>query len=48
MEELFIKIGELIAMEIDEVKEVQYLEKEMGYVCRIVMSDGKEIVLNLF
>ena len=38
MEELLTKIGELISMEIAEVKDVEYLDKEMGYMFYINLS----------
>lgn len=47
MEELLIKIGELIATEIDEVKEIKYIDKEMGEMFYIVLNDGKQVLLSL-
>lgn len=47
MEELLTKIGELISMEIDEVKDVEYLDKEMGYMFYINLIDGRKILLSL-
>ena len=48
MEELLTKIGELISMEIDEVKDVvEYLDKEMGYMFYINLTDGRKILLSL-
>lgn len=47
MEELLTKIGELISMELDEVKEVEYLDKEMGYMFYINLTDGRKILLSL-
>ncbi len=34
-------------MEIDEVKDVEYLDKEMGYMFYINLSDGRKILLSL-
>ncbi len=47
MEELFISIGEVVATEIESVKEVTYLEKAMGCVCYIDVNDGKRYILSL-
>lgn len=47
MEELLVRIGEIITMEIDDVEEVRYLDKEMGYTCMLILKDGKQIVLSL-
>lgn len=41
------KIGELISMEIDEVKDVEYLDEEMGYMFYINLKDGRKILLSL-
>lgn len=47
MEQLLTKIGELISMEIDEVKDVEYLDEEMGYMFYINLTDGRKILLSL-
>lgn len=47
MEELLTKIGELVSMEIDEVKDVEYLDKEMGYMFYINLEDGRKVLLSL-
>ena len=47
MEELLTKIGELIAVEIEEVESIEYRDKEMGYMFYINMSDGKKVLLSL-
>lgn len=47
MEQLLTKIGELVSMEIDEVKDVEYLDKEMGYMFYINLEDGRKILLSL-
>lgn len=47
MEELLTKIGELVSMEIDEVKDVEYLDKEMGYMFYINLKDGRKVLLSL-
>lgn len=47
MEELLTKIGELVSMEIDEVKDVEYLDKEMGYMFYITLEDGRKVLLSL-
>ena len=41
MEQLLTKIGELISMEIDEVKDVDYLDEETGYMFYINLKDGR-------
>ena len=47
MEQLLTKIGELVSMEIDEVKDVEYLDKEMGYLFYINLEDGRKVLLSL-
>ena len=47
MEELLTKIGELVSMEIDEVKDVEYLDNEMGYMFYIVLNDNRRVLLSL-
>lgn len=47
MEELLTKIGELVSMEINEVKDVEYLDKEMGYMFYINLEDGRKVLLSL-
>lgn len=47
MEQLLTKIGELVSMEIDEVKNVEYLDKEMGYMFYINLEDGRKVLLSL-
>lgn len=47
MEELLTKIGELIAVEIEEVDSVEYVDKEMGYMFYINMADGRKVLLSL-
>ena len=47
MEQLLTKIGELVSMEIDEVENVEYLDKEMGYMFYINLEDGRKVLLSL-
>ncbi len=47
MEQLLTKIGELVSIEIDEVKDVEYLDKEMGYMFYINLEDGRKVLLSL-
>lgn len=47
MEQLLTKIGELVSMEIDEVKDVEYLDKEIGYMFYINLEDGRKVLLSL-
>lgn len=47
MEELLIKIGELVATEIDDVTDVEYVDKEMGYMFYLTLKDGKKVLLSL-
>ena len=47
MEQLLTKIGELVSMEIDEVKDVEYLDNEMGYMFYINLEDGRKVLLSL-
>ena len=47
MEELLITIGELISTEINKVNDIEYVDKEMGYMFYIVLNDGKKVLLSL-
>jgi len=47
MEELLTQIGELVATEIEDVKDVEYVDKEMGYMFYITLKDGKKVLLSL-
>lgn len=47
MEDLLIKIGELVATEIDDVNEIVYLDKEMGYMFYICLKNGEKVLLSL-
>ena len=47
MEQLLTKIGELIMTQIDEVKDIEYVDKEMGYMFYINMKDGEKVLLSL-
>jgi len=47
MEELLTKIGELIAVEIDEVENIEYVDKEMGDMFYINLVGGKKVLLSL-
>ncbi len=47
MEELLVKLGELVSTEIDEVEDIKYLDPEMGYMFYINMKDGRKILLSL-
>lgn len=47
MEELLITIGELVATEIDDVENVRYVDKEMGYMFYICLKNGKKVLLSL-
>ena len=47
MEELLTKIGELISTEINKVNDLEYVDKEMGYMFYIVLNDGKKVLLSL-
>ena len=47
MEELLVKIGELITMEIDEVVSVEYPFKELGFLSLLTLKDGRKVILNL-
>jgi len=47
MEELLTRIGELVATEIDEVKDVEYVDKEMGYMFYITLNDDRKVLLSL-
>ena len=47
MEELLTKIGELVATEMEEVKDVKYVDKQMGYMFYIVLNDNRMVLLSL-
>ena len=47
MEELLTRIGELVATESDEVEDVEYVDKEMGFMFYIKLNDGKRVLLSL-
>ncbi len=47
MENLFTKIGETILMEIEEIDNVEYLNKELGCYMMITMKNGERYVLSL-
>lgn len=47
MENLFVSIGEFVATEIDDVKEVIYLDKALGCMFYIDVKDGKRYLLTL-
>ncbi len=44
---MLTKIGDYVATEIDEVANVNYLDKEMGYMFVINTNDGKEMIMSL-
>lgn len=47
MEELLTKIGELVATEMEEVKDVKYVDKQMEYMFYIVLNDNRKVLLSL-
>ena len=47
MEELLTKIGELIAVEIEDVESIEFMDKKIGYMIYINMADGKKVLLSL-
>lgn len=47
MEEMLVKIGELVATEIDVVEDVQYVDKALGYMFYITTQDGNKMLLTL-
>lgn len=47
MEDLLVTIGELISTEINQVKDVEYVDKDMGYMFYINLQDGHKILLSL-
>ena len=47
MEELLTKIGELVATEMEEVKDVKYVDKQMVYMFYIVLNDNRKVLLSL-
>lgn len=47
MEELLTKIGELVSTEMEEVKDVKYVDKQMGYMFYKVLNDNRRVLLSL-
>ena len=47
MEELLTKIGELVSTEMEEVKDVKYVDKQMEYMFYIVLNDNRRVLLSL-
>lgn len=47
IEDLLITIGELVATEIENVSEVQYVDKDMGQMFYIILNNGKKVLLSL-
>ena len=47
MEELLTKIGELVSTEMEEVKDVKYVDKQMWYMFYIVLNDNRKVLLSL-
>lgn len=47
MEELLVSIGELIATEIDDVKDIEYVDKELGYMFYLHLQNGQRVLLSL-
>ena len=47
MGKLLTQIGELVATEIDNVKSIEYVDKETGYMFYITLDNGKKILLSL-
>ena len=47
MEQLLTTIGEFVAAEIDDVKDVEYVDKAMGYMFYIVLKNGEKVLLSL-
>jgi len=45
MEQLLEKIGKLVSMEIDNVADVKYLDRELGYMFYIILKDGNMLSL---
>ena len=47
MENLLIKIGELVSSEIENVKGIEYVDKKLGYMFYITLNDGRKVLLSL-
>ncbi len=47
MEQLLTTIGEFVATEINDVEEVEYVDKAMGYMIYIVLKNGEKVLLSL-
>lgn len=47
MEKLFVKIGETLMMEIEEIENVEYLNKNLGCYMMITMKNGEKYILNM-
>lgn len=46
-EKLLIKIGEFLAMEVDEIENYEYAPKDLGCIIRIKMNNGETYLLSL-
>ncbi len=47
LENLLVTIGELIATEIENVSDVQYVDKDMGQMFYIILNNGEKVLLSL-
>lgn len=47
MEELFVSIGKYVATEIENVKDVLYVDRSLGCMFYIDTNDGKRYLLSL-
>ncbi len=47
MEELFVKIGETLLLEMEEISNVEYLNKELGCYMIITTADDKKYILSV-
>lgn len=47
MEDLLEKIADLVIMEIEEVDDIKYVDKEMGNMFIIFLKNGKHALLSL-
>lgn len=47
MQTLLKKIGELVSSQIDNVKEIEYVDEGMGYMFYITLTGGEKVLLSL-
>lgn len=47
MEDFLIKVGELVFTEFDEVEDIKYVDKQLGYMFILEMKGGDRVLVSL-